>query len=59
MDAYMKTAVVFYSHDGNCAFVVDAIKAQLNADLVRLPGAQLLHGQEHPGAAGLYHEEPD
>jgi flavodoxin len=32
----MKTAVVFYSHDGNCAFVAEQIKAQLNADMVRL-----------------------
>ena len=32
----MKTAVVFYSHDGNCAFVAEEIKARLNADLVRL-----------------------
>jgi len=32
----MKTAVVFYSLDGNCAFVADEIKKLLNADLVRL-----------------------
>jgi len=32
----MKTAVVYYSLDGNCAFVADQIKAGLNADLVRL-----------------------
>ena len=32
----MKTAVVFYSLDGNCALVAQEIKAQLNADLIRL-----------------------
>ncbi|MCL2271939.1 MAG: flavodoxin [Treponema sp.] len=32
----MKTAVVYYSLDGNCALVADEIKSQLNADLIRL-----------------------
>jgi len=32
----MKTAVVFYTLDGGCAFVAYEIKALLNADLVRL-----------------------
>jgi flavodoxin len=32
----MKTAVVFYSLDGNCAFTAEEIKTQLNADLIRL-----------------------
>ena len=32
----MKTAVIFYSLDGNCAFVAGEIKAQLNADLIQL-----------------------
>ena len=32
----MKIAVVFYSYDGNCAFIAEQIKAQVNADLVRL-----------------------
>jgi len=32
----MKTAVVYYSLDGNCAFVADQIKDGLNAELVRL-----------------------
>jgi flavodoxin len=32
----MKTAVIFYSLDGNCAFVAEEIKTQLNADLIRL-----------------------
>ncbi|MCL2192677.1 MAG: flavodoxin [Treponema sp.] len=32
----MKTAVVFYSYDGNCAFVAEHIKTLMNADLVRL-----------------------
>ena len=32
----MKTAVVFYSLDGNCASVAEEIKSQLNADLLRL-----------------------
>lgn len=32
----MKTAVIFYSLDGNCALVAEEIKSQLNADLVRL-----------------------
>ena len=34
--AGMKTAVVYYSLDGNCAFVAKQIKTMLNADLVRL-----------------------
>jgi len=32
----MKTAVVFYSLDGNCAFVAEEIKTILNADLIQL-----------------------
>jgi len=32
----MKTAVVFYSLDGNCALVAEEIKTQLNADMIRL-----------------------
>jgi flavodoxin len=32
----MKTAVVFYSYDGHCAFVAEELKARLNADLTRL-----------------------
>ena len=32
----MKTAVVFYSLDGNCAFVAEEIKTLLNADLIQL-----------------------
>jgi flavodoxin len=32
----MKTAVVFYSLDGNCAFVAEQLKAKLNADLIRI-----------------------
>ena len=32
----MKTAVVYYSLDGDCAFVADQIKDGLNADLVQL-----------------------
>ena len=32
----MKTAVVFYSLDGNCALVAEEIKSQLNADLIQL-----------------------
>jgi flavodoxin len=32
----MKTAVVFYSLDGNCAFIAEELKARLNADLIRL-----------------------
>ncbi|MDR0583920.1 MAG: flavodoxin [Treponema sp.] len=32
----MKTAVVYYSCDGNCALVAEQIKALLNADLIRL-----------------------
>ena len=32
----MKTAVVFYSLDGNCALVAQEIQTQLNADLIRL-----------------------
>jgi flavodoxin len=32
----MKTAVVFYSLDGNCAFVAEQLKAKLNADLIQI-----------------------
>jgi flavodoxin len=32
----MKTAVVIYSHNGNCAFVAEQIKNQLQADLLHL-----------------------
>jgi len=32
----MKTAVVFFSYDGNSAFVAQQIKTRLNADLVQL-----------------------
>jgi len=32
----MKTAVVFYSLDGNCALAAEEIKTLLNADLIRL-----------------------
>jgi flavodoxin len=32
----MKTAVVFYSFDGNCAFIAEQIKNRLNADIIHL-----------------------
>jgi flavodoxin len=32
----MKTAVIFFSYDGNSAFVAQQIKERLNADLVQL-----------------------
>ncbi|MCL2600807.1 MAG: flavodoxin [Treponema sp.] len=32
----MKTAVVFYSNDGNCTFVAEQIGTQTGADLLRL-----------------------
>jgi flavodoxin len=32
----MKTAVVFYSLDGNCGFVAEELKTLLNADLIQL-----------------------
>ena len=32
----MKTAVVFYSYDGNCAFVAAEIQNRLNADIFQL-----------------------
>jgi flavodoxin len=32
----MKTAVVYYSLDGNCALVAEELKARLNADLISL-----------------------
>jgi len=32
----MKTAVIFYSYGGNCAFVAAHIKTLMNADLIRL-----------------------
>jgi flavodoxin len=35
----MKTAVVFYSYSGNCAFVAEEIRTLLDADLVRLETA--------------------
>jgi len=32
----MKTAVVYYSLSGNCAFIAEELKARLDADLLRL-----------------------
>ena len=32
----MKTAIIFYSLDGNCALAAEEIKSLLNADLIRL-----------------------
>ncbi|MCL2230939.1 MAG: flavodoxin [Treponema sp.] len=32
----MKTAVVFYSLDGNCAFIAREIKAMMDAELIRI-----------------------
>jgi len=32
----MKTAVVFYSLDGNCAFIAREIKAMLDAEVIRI-----------------------
>jgi len=32
----MKIAVVYYSLNGNCAFIAEEIKSRLNADLIRL-----------------------
>ena len=32
----MKTALVYYSLDGNCAFAAEQIKKQLDAELIRL-----------------------
>ncbi|MDR0324408.1 MAG: flavodoxin [Treponema sp.] len=32
----MKTAVIFYSLDGNCTFVAEEIKNRLNADMIQL-----------------------
>jgi len=32
----MKTAVIFYSLDGNCSFVAEEIKEKLNSDLIQL-----------------------
>jgi flavodoxin len=32
----MKTAVIFYSINGNCSFVAEEIKAKLNSDLIQL-----------------------
>jgi flavodoxin len=32
----MKTAVIYYSLDGNCAFVAKQIKKQMNADMVQI-----------------------
>ena len=36
----MKTAVVYYSYEGNCDFVAKQIKNHLNADLIRLEIAE-------------------
>jgi len=32
----MKTAIIYYSLDGNCSFVAEEIKNKLNADLIQL-----------------------
>jgi flavodoxin len=32
----MKTAVIYYSHDGNCALVADILKTEFNADVFRI-----------------------
>jgi flavodoxin len=32
----MKTAVIYYSHDGNCALIADVLKIELNADVFRV-----------------------
>jgi flavodoxin len=35
----MKTAVVYYSYDGNCAHIAEQLKARLDADLIPLKTA--------------------
>jgi flavodoxin len=47
----MKTAVVFYSFDGNCTFVAEQIKNQLNADLFHL---ELKDEKRHKGIAKFF-----
>jgi flavodoxin len=32
----MKTAVIYYSHDGNCALIAENLKTELNADVFRV-----------------------
>ena len=32
----MKTAVIFYSLDGNCTFIANEIKSRMNADLIQI-----------------------
>jgi flavodoxin len=32
----MKTAVIYYSYDGNCALAAEILKAELNADIFRI-----------------------
>jgi flavodoxin len=32
----MKTAVIYYSYEGNCALAAEIIKAELNADIFRI-----------------------
>jgi len=32
----MKTAIIYYSLDGNCAYVAEEIKKNLNADIIQL-----------------------
>jgi flavodoxin len=32
----MKTAVIYYSHDGNCALIAEILKTELNADVYRV-----------------------
>jgi len=44
----MKTAVIYYSLDGNCAFLADLIRAEKGADLFRIELAE-----EDKGLKGL------
>ena len=32
----MKTAIIYYSHDGNCALIAETLKIELNADVFRI-----------------------
>jgi flavodoxin len=32
----MKTAVIYYSHDGNCALIAEILKTELNANVFRI-----------------------
>jgi len=52
----MKTAVVVYSQNGNCAFIAEEIKASLGADVIRLHTEKETNrkGRKRRGFAGFF-----